>query len=349
MATTTALPLLPWFCKFMAATATGRRLMPSGKKIRKSTQMQYLHVYKLLCEFESCLPQPLRIRLVHRSSLRELQREKNYWAVFFRKFCSFLYNEKKYFDYYCTGVFKVLKTFFNYLGTEKSLPVGHFHKKFRVPAEKFTPVIISPAQLRYLILDKEFEHLLKPSLQKIKDIFVFGCTVGLRFRDLMQLKKENIWHTPDGVFITLHTRKTGAEVKIPLPEYAVAIVNKYWKKAGRFVLPGISDGRLNIQLKLLMEKAGWTESLPKIRHRRGEPVEIKTAKGKGYRFCDHITAHTMRRTAITTLLLLGVEEQFVRRISGHAPGSREFYRYVVIAEDYLNKKVREAQKKLLEL
>jgi len=42
----------------------------------------------------------------------------------------------------------------------------------------------------------------------------------------------------------------------------------------------------------------------------------------------------MRRTAITTLLIMGVPEAMVRKISGHAPGSKEFYKYVGIAQDY---------------
>jgi len=49
-----------------------------------------------------------------------------------------------------------------------------------------------------------------------------------------------------------------------------------------------------------------------------------------------------RRDTITTLLILGVPEQVVRRISGHAPNSKEFYRYVVIAQDYLDKHVSNA-------
>ena len=53
----------------------------------------------------------------------------------------------------------------------------------------------------------------------------------------------------------------------------------------------------------------------------------------------------MRRTAITTLLILGVPEHIVR-ISGHSPNSKEFYRYVVIAQDYLNKHVMDAYDKL---
>ena len=55
----------------------------------------------------------------------------------------------------------------------------------------------------------------------------------------------------------------------------------------------------------------------------------------------------MRRTAITTLLIMGVPELIVRKISGHAPGSKEFYRYVAIAQEYLNHEVQSAYKKLI--
>ena len=78
-------------------------------------------------------------------------------------------------------------------------------------------------------------------------------------------------------------------------------------------------------------------------------MELKNKHGKGFRFCDHITAHTMRRTAITTLLLLGVEENMVRTISGHSPGSKEFYKYVALVQNYLNQQVIYAHDKLLNL
>ena len=66
-----------------------------------------------------------------------------------------------------------------------------------------------------------------------------------------------------------------------------------------------------------------------------------------FRFCDQITAHTMRRTAKTTLLLLGVDEQIVRTISGHAPNSKEFYKYVALVQNHMNKQVINAFEKML--
>lgn len=344
---TPALLLLPEFQKFITASASGRRLMPSGKKIRPGTIDQYRCIYGLLAEFEQLEQQPLRILILHRTSLRTIAKEKNYWKKFLKRFTDFCWRKKTYFDSYTASVLKVIKTFFNYLSIEKALPVGEFHKKFRVPVEQHNPVILSPAQLRVLITDKDFEKSLPKSLQRTKDIFVFGCTVALRCGDLMQLKKNNIQFTADGVNVVLHTQKTGTEIRVPLPGYAIDIINKYWKKTGRFVLPRLSGTNLNLQVKTLIKKAGWDYLLPKIRRRQGVPFEIKTKTGDPFRFYDHITVHTMRRTAITTLLLMGVEETSVRRISGHAPGSKEFYRYVVVVQDYLDAKIKEAHQKLL--
>jgi integrase len=165
----------------------------------------------------------------------------------------------------------------------------------------------------------------------------------------MRLKKQDTYFSQESCNLQLNTLKTGASVTIPLPSYAVDIINKYKTKAGKYVLPRLSNTNLNLQLKTLAEKAGWTYLIPKVRHKQGIASEMKTVKGKCYRFCDHITTHTMRRTAITTLLMMGVSETIVRTISGHAPGSKEFYKYVAIVQNYLNDSVRKAHEKLVDL
>lgn len=339
--------LLPEFQKFITASTTGRRLMPSGKKVRVGTIQQYSSVFVLLQAFEKSGNTPLRIQLLHRASLRLIQKEGHYWVRFFKNFCLFLFKERHCYDRYVFTVFKIIKAFFHYLALDKALPVGEFYKKFRMPLQKYTPVILSPIQLKFLITNVEFENSLSDRLKRVKDIFVFGATVALRYQDLMRLKKTNIQYAVDGVYIILHTQKTGSEIRVPLPDYAVNIIAKYKRKAGNFILPRLANSNLNIGLKILIKKAGWDYNLPKIRNLRGEPVEIKTKAGKSYQFYDHISTHTMRRTAITTLLLMGVDENSVRSISGHAPGSKEFYRYVVVVQEYLNAKVKQAYVKLL--
>ena len=339
--------LVSEFRKFIAASSSGRRLMSSGKKIRSGTIEQYECVFLLLEQFEKLQDEPLRITLLNRATLRLIQKEKNYWTRFFKKFSSFLYKNKNCYDQYVNSVFKVIKTFLNYLKIDKALPVGEFYKKFRIPSENINPVVLSPAQLKYLITSSEFESSLSPSLKRVKDIFIFGSTVALRYQDLMRLRKNNLQKAEDATYILLHTQKTNTEIKIPLPDYALDILSKYKKKATPFLLPRLSSVNLNIGIKLLMKAAGWNYNLPKMRQRQGESVEIKNKLGKTYKFYEHVTAHSMRRTAITTLLLMGVDENSVRRISGHAAGSKEFYKYVVIVQDYLNSTVKAAYLKLI--
>jgi len=336
------------FQRFVKESASGRRLSVSCKRIRAGTIANYNYTLKLITEFEARQDTPLRIQLLHRASIRTLHKERNYWARFYHRFSAFLYKEKRYSDNYVINTFKTIKSFFNYLQTEKGFSVGNYHKAFRVSIQKTTPVVLQPEKLQFLITNKEFEDALTIYLKRAKDIFVFGCTVALRVSDLMNLKKKDLVYTGNEVYLKIITQKTGSEVNIPLPAYAIAIVEKYRRKAGKYILPRLSVSNLNIQLKKLMERAGWDQPLTKKISRQGRLVELKDRNGKSWRFHQHITAHSMRRTAITTLLIMGVPELLVRKISGHAPGSKEFYRYVGVAQDYMNQEVKMAYKKLVE-
>jgi integrase len=346
---TTTIPknlFVPLFKKFIADCKSGRRPTSSGKKMSKGAIAQYEIVYTLLLEFESLQSNPFRITILNSKSNRLIQTEKNYWKKFFKSFTGWLY-QKKYFDIYVSAITKTLRTFFNYLIKDKCLNIGTFHLQFHVPNHNIIPIVLEPTQLKYLITNIEFHNSLSNKLRRTKDIFVFGCTVGLRYSDLMSLRITHIQETDEIVYIILNTSKTGSIVKIPLPQYAIEIIKKYRHKSGKFVLPRLSNTNINLNIKELIEKAGWTYSLPKIRFRQGKAVTIKTKEGKDFRFCDHITAHTMRRTAITTLLLLGVDENIVRTISGHAPGSIEFYKYVALVQNHLNRQVINAYEKMI--
>lgn len=339
-------PIIALFQKFILKSKKGKRVTPAGKRICANTIIQYQLVLKLLLQFEAYYSTVIRILVLNKNTQRVYLKEKLYWNRFFRRLTSLMY-QKKYFDVYVGAIIKILKTFFNYLIKEEGLLIGNFHLQFRVPYQKSFPIVLDPHQLKYLITNTQFRTSLSKKLQKANDIFIFGCTVGLRFTDLMRLKKTDIQYTDTGVFAILNTSKTAMQVKIPLPQYAIDIITRYYKLTGKFVLPRLSNTNLNLQIKELIEKAGWTYSLPKIRYQQGKPIELKNKSGQGFRFCDHITTHTMRRTAITTLLLMGVEENIVRSISGHSAGSKEFYKYIAVVQSYLNRQVLNAYEKML--
>ncbi len=136
--------------------------------------------------------------------------------------------------------------------------------------------------------------------------------------------------------------KTSTDTRIKLPDYALQIIATY--KGNKTLLPQLSNNRLNLILKELCLKAGWTYEVGKKREQKGVPKEINISKKSGnksrvYRFCDLITTHTMRRTAITTLLTLGMPEIMVRNISGHSSNSKEFYKYVSYAQQFIDMEI----------
>ena len=60
-----------------------------------------------------------------------------------------------------------------------------------------------------------------------------------------------------------------------------------------------------------------------------------------------VSSHIMRKTAITTMLMLGMPENFVKKISGHAPNSKAFHRYVNFVQSYMDKEIDKVHEKLM--
>jgi integrase len=323
--------------------------MASGKLISRGVIRNYEFALQLLLQYEATLSEPLRIMSLNKASMAETQKEARYWQKFFDGFSRFLYNFKGHGDNYVSGIFKIVKTVFNHLRRKTGLQTGEFHRGFRLPTYHFEPVVLLPEQLHFLISSQDFHESLPAHLRRTKDIFILGCTTGLRVSDLMGLKSQNLLTLRDEIRLVVHTRKTGTRVEIPLPAYCVEIIKRYRRKAGNYALPRLSSTNLNIQIKELGRRAGWDWPVAKYCSRKGKLVEQKNPKsGESWKFYQHLTTHTMRRTAITSLLMLGVEEAVVRKISGHAAGSKEFFRYIALAQSYMDNQVRLAHKRLAE-
>lgn len=329
---TKRLDFLSLYQKFINDSKTGRRLQPDGKHISSGTVQNYHYTYLLMQRFCSEKQFDLRICIIRRLNQRELTKEKNYWKKFYKRFTDFLYDDLNYFDNYVGITIKNIRVFFNYLKKDLALEIGEFHKFLYVRKEEIAIFPLLPEELNFLIHDKSFESGLKPRMKEVKDFFVFGCTVALRFSDLVSLQKSYIRTVNDQNYLVVRSVKTSTDTIIMLPPYAIEIVNRYVKLKKR-LLPKFNIVNLNKFIKCLLEQAGFVHPVYVTRGKRGLPV-LQKNEHQPLRFCDVATTHTMRRTAITTMLSLGVPEQVVRKISGHSPSGHAFYRYVLWAQTY---------------
>lgn len=339
--------MLKLFDKFLKENKQGKRVQKDRQRLRSDSIRPYFFLRKRLHDFSVKKNFHLRVRNVSHLKKRELNEEKKYWRAFYLGFTNFLYDDLGCFDNYVGAHIKRLRTFFNYLNDEKGLNIGNFHKQFYACSEQIEIITLLPEQLNFLIYDKEFEERLPVHLKRTKDMFVFGCTVALRVSDIFSLTRNNLETINGKYYLRVNSKKTNTFTRVVLPDYAIKIINK--QPANRkTVFSKISNVRFNINIKSLMELTNWTSTYMKTRMRRGVPVEIyKDVKNKTpFRFCDLITSHTMRKTAITTMLCLGMSENAVRKVSGHAAGSKEFFRYVQLSQFYMD---TEAEKVFSEL
>lgn len=327
------------FNQFILDTGRGHRMKPNGRLIRDSTINNYSVVKKVLCDFVEETDFRMKIYIACNLSKNETIEAKRYSQQFYMSLTNYFYR-KGFFDNYVGHVFKIIRAFYNYLLIERQMDVGSFHKKFYVFKEEIPIVVISPEQLNYLIYNKEFHASLDTKMRVVKDLFVFGCTVALRVGDLLNLQPYNLMVTENNHYLKVYSQKTNTPSFIKLPDYAIEIIKKYSKRQ-KTLLPTFSISHFNKRLKKLAKYITNDEPMIKTRTRRGEQVVIyKNEKTKlHYNMADHITTHTMRRTAITTMLRLGMHEQAVRKISGHSPTSKEFYKYVAYTQDYMDRQI----------
>lgn len=329
--------LLPLFKKYIADTKSGKRFIRNNKKVSASTLKLQGYIYNHLVNFSVTKNFELKILPANKLSKKTFEAQKKYWKNFFRLFCNYLYDEKKCSDNYVGMIINNLKSFFGYLEREHNLHINGYYKNFKVERPHPAIVVLTPERLHTLIYDTEFNNLLTPAEQRIKDIFIIGCVTALRFSDLMALRKSNILVANNEYYVTNISLKTSTATKVKLPGFASKIITGH-KSRSQLLFNPISLFNFNKHLKSIGDKAGWTEPIFKTRKKRGQENVLYKNNGKKehYRFCDLMSSHLMRRTAITTMLTLGVEESVARKISGHAPGSSEFYRYVKYSQDYLN-------------
>jgi integrase len=339
--------IIPLFKQFIKETQTGKRLKKNGERIKPSTIRNYENTLRNLIRFSADTKFDLRICNAYKLDKRELLTEKSYWKKFYHKFTEYLY-KKNCHDNYVGSNIKIIRLFFNYLKNDKDLSTGNFQRLFYVRKEEIEILVLSPEQLKFLIHDKEFEQKLNPENRRIKDIFVFGCTTGLRYSDIFLLTNKNFELMNGALYLKLKSQKTKTFSYIKLAQYAVKIYHRYQPKNNQTtVFRKTCLDNFNSHLKKIGEQANFTAPIEVSREKQGKPHKItKKTNCPKNRFCDKMSSHMMRRTAITTLLLLGMPEHLVRKISGHSNASTTFNRYVHYAQAYIDKEIEKVHSEL---
>ena len=180
----------------------------------------------------------------------------------------------------------------------------------------FAPVIRIAQNEPICLTEKELHRLQhfrvpveKPSLFRVKDIFLFACYTGLRYSDILNLRYANV--TDGHIAVTAH--KTDNCIRIPLNNSCREILKKYMRsdcKGDDTIFPCPALQKMNSHLKTLCRLAGITTEITIVSYHGENRIQETVSK------CDKMSTHAGRRTFISLAIANGVPPRVVRKMTG---------------------------------
>ncbi|MCC8036911.1 MAG: site-specific integrase [Bacteroidales bacterium] len=169
-------------------------------------------------------------------------------------------------------------------------------------------------------------------LEKVRDVFLFCCVTSLRYSDVANLRRNNIYDN----HIEFVTVKTTDSLSVPLTRLAKAILKKYEDVAfpNNHALPVISNQKMNDYLKILAKMAGLDRPYEFNEYRGQERKTVVKA------LHDVISTHCARKSFICRCVALNINPDTIMSMTGHKD-HRSMRPYIAVS----NKVKEEALKK----
>jgi len=177
----------------------------------------------------------------------------------------------------------------------------------RASSELTTAVYSSIEDIRQLM---EYDFSNTPGLERVRDIYVLQCFIGLRYSDLASILEEPKRFLRDiggNLFFDIKTQKTGEVVVIPVAQVVKKILEKYGYTFGKC----FSYQYYNKSIKEIGRLAGLNQEISCSRTEGGTRVDTVRLKWA------MMSSHTARRTFATNAFLAGLPEKSIMVITGH--------------------------------
>lgn len=196
----------------------------------------------------------------------------------------------------------VLVSFLNW-ATEREYYSGIKHLKFKAPERNIDIIYLTEDELDLLYFHK-FEN---KTLDRIRDIFCFGCYTGLRYSDLSTLTSD---HIQNGMIRKTMVKNSTKTIEVPILPMAQEILDKYSYSFS--ALPTYTDQPFNRFIKKCCEETKINKPFTITRKPGNKPVEVTEPK---YKF---IVVHTARKTFINLAHKYNMPESLIMDIVGHS-------------------------------
>lgn len=258
----------------------------TGNSIAKSTKNRYEYNKKLLLDFQD----NSKIKLTLGNFDEKVYNE-------FLKYCI----EVK--DHSANTVHRnigLLKTFL-YWTLNKKYTYNNSFIKFKKPSKfKTDEIALNMLQVESIY---NYDFSKNKRLEKVRDLFVFGCTTGMRFGNYSSVSKNDI---QEGFIRVVDLKSKLKKLSIPLNRFSKEILEKYDYK-----LPSITNQKMNLYIKEVFRELEFNDEIKKTMKYGDELINKETE------FWRRISSHTARRSFITIMKNKRVPDKVIMSYTGH--------------------------------
>jgi len=219
---------------------------------------------------------------------------------FYNAFISYCISEKKHSTNTLSRNIGLFKTFM-YWVLENSYTYKSDFKEFKNIKKEITDEVALTMEQVTKIFNHDFSN--NPRLERVRDLFVFGCVTGMRYSNYSKVRKADISNN----FIKVRDEKNNKKsLSIPLNDYSSFILKKYDYK-----LPEITNQKFNDYIKEVVKKVGYTDDIKKT-YKVGKEI-IETISP----FNERVSSHTARRSFITIMKNKKIPDKVIMSYTGH--------------------------------
>ena len=220
--------------------------------------------------------------------------------TFYNTLLAFCIDEKRHTANTVRRNVGLFKTFMNWALEEKHTFKTDF-QKFKAPtAQETDEIALSFLQVQELLA---FDLSANLRLEKVRDLFVFGCATGMRISNYSNVVNSDI---QNGFIIVVDKKNQDKNLEIPLNELSLFVLDKY-----DYLLPSITTQKFNKYIKEVFKKLGYTNEVKKT-YRIGNEIIVQHLP-----FYERISSHTARRSFITIMKNKKIPDKVIMSITGH--------------------------------
>ena len=232
---------------------------------------------------------------------------------FYESYMDYQYNVKGNSQNLFGKRIKTIKTFLND-ATKKNINKHLMFYGFKVLKKRSDNIYLNEDDLKKIY---KLDLSKNKRLERVRDLFIVGCRTGLRFSDLISLRKEDI--TKEG--IRFQSDKTEQVLNTVIIEETQEILEKY-----DYQLPKISRTNLNKYIKEIGKLADISEVSHKDTFKSGKAISKKLKK------YERISSHTARRSFATNMYKRKFPSYYIMKITGHKKES-DFLNYIKVTNE----------------